>query len=38
MRSVGHNMAWILRCIEAGRAAGINPPVGELPIRTNFIR
>ena len=38
MRSVGHNMAWILRCIEAGRAAGINPPVGEPPIRTNFIR
>ena len=38
MRSVGHNMAWILRCIEAGRAAGINPPAGEPPIRTNFIR
>lgn len=38
MRSVGHNMAWILRCIEAGRAAGITPPVGEPPIRTNFIR
>ena len=38
MRNLGHNMAWILRCIEAGRAAGITPPVAENTVRTNFIR
>ena len=29
MRNLGHNMAWMLRCIEAGRAAGIEPPQAE---------
>lgn len=38
MRSVGANMAWILRCVEAGRAAGINPPEPEAPIRTDFYK
>ena len=38
MKTLGRNMAWMLRAIEAGRAAGIEPPViGEKP-RTNFIR
>ena len=33
------NMAWLLRCIEAGRQAGIDFPRGaEEPLRTNFIR
>lgn len=26
MRNIGKNMAWILRCIEAGKAAGIEAP------------
>ncbi len=26
MRNIGKNMAWLLRCIEAGQAAGINAP------------
>lgn len=38
MRTLGNNMAWLLKCIEAGRAAGIEFPVPETPIRTNFIR
>ena len=38
MRTLGCNMAWLLRCIAAGRAAGIEPPAGEPPVKTNFIR
>jgi len=29
MRNLGHNMAWILKCIAAGKAAGIEPPKAE---------
>ncbi|MBE6989208.1 MAG: flavodoxin family protein [Ruminococcaceae bacterium] len=36
MRTLGQNMAWLLRCIEAGRAAGVAPPVPEPRISTNF--
>ncbi len=38
MRTLGANMAWLLRCIEAGRRAGIERPAYEAPLRTNFIR
>ena len=38
MRQLGHNMAWLLKCIEAGRNAGIPLPEHEKPIKTNFIR
>lgn len=38
MRTLGENMAWLLRCIEAGKAAGIAAPNYEKPKRTNFIR
>lgn len=38
MRTLGNNMAWLLKCIEAGREKGITMPEGEKPIRTNFIR
>lgn len=37
MRILGGNMAWMLKCIEAGKAAGIKPPVKEDKIWTNFI-
>ncbi len=37
MRNLGRNMAWILKCIEAGRTAGITAPEPERA-RTNFIR
>lgn len=38
MRILGRNMAWLLKCIEAGKSAGIQPPVPEKGARTNFIR
>lgn len=38
MRNLGRNMAWMLRCIEAGKAAGIEPPQAETDKKTNFIR
>ena len=37
MRNIGKNMAWLLRCIEAGRAAGIEAPEADHA-KTNFIR
>ena len=38
MRNAARNMAWLLRCIEAGRAQGIAPPEAERTYQTNFIR
>ena len=38
MRTLGRNMAWLMKCIEAGKAAGIERPVQDPVIRTNFIR
>ena len=38
MRVLGKNMAWMLRCIEAGKKAGVATPEQEPRINTNFIR
>lgn len=39
MRTLGRNMAWLIQCIQAGKAAGVLPPEREAPaLRTNFIR
>ena len=38
MRTIGKNMAWVLKCMKAGKDAGINPPAGEDKIKTNIIR
>ncbi|MCK7484474.1 MAG: hypothetical protein MZU97_02180 [Bacillus subtilis] len=38
MRTLGKNMAWLLKCIEAGKNAGIHHPEPEEIIRTSFIR
>ena len=38
MRTLARNMAWMLRCFEAGRKAGISVPTAEPIARTNFIR
>lgn len=38
MRTIGKNMAWMLKCIEAGKSAGIEKPEIEKKISTNFIR
>lgn len=38
MRSIGKNMAWLLKSIEKGIEAGIEKPESEEKVRTNFIR
>ena len=38
MRVLGHNMAYFLKCLEAGKTAGVPLPPEEPPARTNFIR
>lgn len=38
MRTLGSNMAWLIKCIDAGRKAGIPEPEREKLTPTNFIR
>ena len=38
MRTLGNNMAWLLKSIEAGRKSGVKLPQNEEIIATNFIR
>ena len=38
MRTLGMNMAYLLKCIEAGRVAGVMPPEYKPKTFTNFIR
>lgn len=38
MRNLGKNMAWILKCIEAGKQVGVTTPPTAHSERTNFIR
>lgn len=38
MRNLASNMAWILKCIELGKKAGVNAPQADMSQRTNFIR
>ena len=38
MRTLGRNMAWLLKCIAAGKAAGITLPEREPRVSTNFVR
>lgn len=38
MRTLGRNMAWLLKCIDLGRANGIQLPPQEERVATNFIR
>lgn len=37
MTNIGKNMAWMLKCIEAGKQQGVNIPVNEK-VLTNFVR
>lgn len=37
MRTLGENMAWLLRSIEAGKKAGVPAPQYEPKVATNFI-
>jgi len=38
MRTLGRNMAWLLKCIAAGKEKGIVPGPAEERAHTNFIR
>ncbi|MCM0648243.1 flavodoxin family protein [Clostridium swellfunianum] len=38
MRTLGKNMSWLLKCIEAGKNAGVPLPEKEPRLVTNFIR
>lgn len=38
MRTLAHNMAYIIKCKKAGEKAGIKLPEREEPVETNFIR
>ena len=38
MRTLGDNMAWLVKCIAAGKAAGLDQPTPEPWEPTNFIR
>lgn len=38
IRALADNMAWLIKCIEAGRLAGVQYPQAEPRVATNFIR
>lgn len=38
MRNLGRNMAWLLKCIQAGKQQGVTPPTAETAHWTNFNR
>ena len=38
MRVLGNNMAWLIKCIKAGRDAGIDPPEEQKHEKTNFYK
>ena len=38
MRNLAKNMAWILKCIQAGKNAGVSAPQNDTSVRMNFIR
>ncbi len=38
MHTIGRNMAWILKSIEAGKTSGVAQPESEKKVWTNFIR
>lgn len=38
MRNLARNLAWMLKCFEAGKAAGVALPDTERGNQTNFIR
>jgi multimeric flavodoxin WrbA len=38
LRNLARNMVYVMRCLKAGRDAGIAPPVAEADALTNFVR
>ena len=38
MRTLGNNMAWLLKCIDVAKKNGVEYPESEKPVKTNFVR
>lgn len=38
MRTLGNNMAWLLKCIDVAKNNGVEYPENEKAVKTNFIR
>jgi len=38
LRNLARNMVYVMKCLKAGRDAGINPPAIETEVLTNFVR
>ena len=38
MRTLGRNMAWLLKCVKLGAESGLEHPASEKRVATNFIR
>ena len=38
LRNLARNMAWLMKCIEAGRDAGLVTPTADESVFTNFVR
>ncbi len=38
LQNLARNMAYVMRCLKAGRDAGIEPPVADQSVFTNFVR
>ena len=38
LRTLARNMAFFLKCLDAGKKLGVTPPAQEEPVFTNFIR
>jgi hypothetical protein len=38
MSVLGRKLAWLLKTVQAGKAAGIEAPAPVAKVRTNFIR
>ena len=38
MRNLARNLAWMMKCFAAGKAAGVELPQTERDYKTNFIR
>ena len=38
MKTLGRNLAWIIKSIDAGKKGGVDQPISEKKIFTNFIR
>ena len=38
METLGKNMAWMLKCLKAGKKAGVEAPEKPVKVMTNFIR